>query len=310
PYDKITCKAPLRTVAHKLGLNCVDFDLNLAKESETEFTKIFSTKNSSVLLCKPKTGRTHQIRVHLQYLGYPIANDPLYCNPSIWGPDLGIEASIPDRNFSEIYNPSINPLNLPKNTPKIPLKHFDTKGHEIVATIDKPNANNSPINSSHDLAADASRDNIPQLNSNSSTNNPINSKYQPIINNLLDQIKTGSLTEFSRLFDKDYQNYISSISNNSPSQTAQNSNPNSQNISHSENTLLQSNQEDQTPCSDCGAIEYNFPKTQSELMIWLHALKYSGSNWEFETEMPLWASKDFEPNIPPYLLQSASILNK
>lgn len=32
------------------------------------------------------TGRTHQLRVHLQYLGYPIANDPIYCTDS-WGPD-------------------------------------------------------------------------------------------------------------------------------------------------------------------------------------------------------------------------------
>jgi tRNA pseudouridine synthase 9 len=32
----------------------------------------------SVVLCKPKTGRTHQIRLHLQYLGFPIGNDPNY----------------------------------------------------------------------------------------------------------------------------------------------------------------------------------------------------------------------------------------
>ena len=26
----------------------------------------------------PKTGRTHQIRIHLRYIGFPIANDPCY----------------------------------------------------------------------------------------------------------------------------------------------------------------------------------------------------------------------------------------
>lgn len=31
----------------------------------------------------------HQIRVHLQYLGYPIVNDPLYGDPRVWGPTIG-----------------------------------------------------------------------------------------------------------------------------------------------------------------------------------------------------------------------------
>ena len=29
--------------------------------------------------CHLKTGRTHQIRVHLSYIGYPVEGDPLYC---------------------------------------------------------------------------------------------------------------------------------------------------------------------------------------------------------------------------------------
>jgi len=36
---------------------------------------------SSLVLCEPKTGRTHQIRLHLKHLGTPIVDDPLY-NPS------------------------------------------------------------------------------------------------------------------------------------------------------------------------------------------------------------------------------------
>ena len=33
---------------------------------------------TSIVLCKPHTGRTHQIRLHLKCLGFPIANDPNY----------------------------------------------------------------------------------------------------------------------------------------------------------------------------------------------------------------------------------------
>lgn len=48
-----------------------------AKESITvfKFKHYDSKSNHSIIKCYPKTGRTHQIRVHLQHLGYPIAND-------------------------------------------------------------------------------------------------------------------------------------------------------------------------------------------------------------------------------------------
>ena len=32
----------------------------------------------SIVKCIPEDGRTHQIRVHLHWLGFPIVNDPLY----------------------------------------------------------------------------------------------------------------------------------------------------------------------------------------------------------------------------------------
>ena len=42
----------------------------------------------SIVHCLPLTGRTHQIRVHLQWLGHPIANDPIYANQRVFGPNL------------------------------------------------------------------------------------------------------------------------------------------------------------------------------------------------------------------------------
>ncbi len=51
------------------------------REAYTEFLKIVQRGGYAVLLVCPRTGRTHQIRVHLSFAGYPIAGDPLYGNP-------------------------------------------------------------------------------------------------------------------------------------------------------------------------------------------------------------------------------------
>lgn len=59
------------------------FDISESgKPSYTSF-KLLEYKNGfSLVECRPKTGRTHQIRIHLKYLGFPIINDILYGNNS------------------------------------------------------------------------------------------------------------------------------------------------------------------------------------------------------------------------------------
>lgn len=52
-------------------------DVN-AKEAITHFKVLERFNNNTLLECILDTGRTHQIRVHLSYIGYPVNNDPLY----------------------------------------------------------------------------------------------------------------------------------------------------------------------------------------------------------------------------------------
>ncbi|KAJ9072230.1 DRAP deaminase [Entomophthora muscae] len=75
PEGKIKCDEPIKTFSFKLGLNHVHPD---GKLCSTDFERVSFNGTSSLVKCQPLTGRTHQIRVHLLHLGYPIANDPLY----------------------------------------------------------------------------------------------------------------------------------------------------------------------------------------------------------------------------------------
>ncbi len=53
-------------------------DLLRGKEAETNFKVIERFKDSTLVECALKTGRTHQIRVHMAYIGYPVIGDPIY----------------------------------------------------------------------------------------------------------------------------------------------------------------------------------------------------------------------------------------
>ena len=52
------------------------------KKSETVFERLTQYKNATLVSASPKTGRTHQIRVHAKHLGHPIAGDERYSTPS------------------------------------------------------------------------------------------------------------------------------------------------------------------------------------------------------------------------------------
>ncbi|KAL2758745.1 hypothetical protein ACRALDRAFT_1061861 [Sodiomyces alcalophilus JCM 7366] len=118
PDGEIVCDQPILQISPRLGLNRVRAN---GKSARTVFKRLayypppedtegpepqvggrtaeeasaekhrpwINNKGHSIVRCLPLTGRTHQIRVHLQFLGHPIQNDPLYANRRVWGINLG-----------------------------------------------------------------------------------------------------------------------------------------------------------------------------------------------------------------------------
>ena len=48
------------------------------RNAVTEYEVVERFGKYTIVKCKLKTGRTHQIRVHMEYLGYPLVGDPKY----------------------------------------------------------------------------------------------------------------------------------------------------------------------------------------------------------------------------------------
>jgi RluA family pseudouridine synthase len=77
PSEPVTCTAALAWCDNG-ARGRASVSLEEGKESETRFTLIRVDGETSLVQCEPITGRPHQIRAHLQYLGHPIANDVAY----------------------------------------------------------------------------------------------------------------------------------------------------------------------------------------------------------------------------------------
>ncbi len=76
PHDYGRIEAPIgRDTQDRQKMTCTDKN---AKEAITNFKVIERFKDMTLVECRLETGRTHQIRVHMQYIGYPVYGDPKY----------------------------------------------------------------------------------------------------------------------------------------------------------------------------------------------------------------------------------------
>lgn len=79
PYNKGTVDVPLKKDETKFDRVCASED---GKKAITHFTVLKRYNDYTLLSLNLETGRTHQIRVHLSYIGHPLIGDTLYGNNS------------------------------------------------------------------------------------------------------------------------------------------------------------------------------------------------------------------------------------
>lgn len=75
-HDTGTIDAPIGRDSNNRQKMAVT-DVN-SKDAVTHFRVLERFNNKTLIECILETGRTHQIRVHLAYIGYPVCNDPAY----------------------------------------------------------------------------------------------------------------------------------------------------------------------------------------------------------------------------------------
>ncbi|MGN0966896.1 MAG: RluA family pseudouridine synthase [Candidatus Coprovivens sp.] len=78
PHETATIDAPIGRDPKDRKKMTVTADNS--KEAVTHLKVIKRYREHTLVSLKLETGRTHQIRVHMKYIGYPVYNDPVYTN--------------------------------------------------------------------------------------------------------------------------------------------------------------------------------------------------------------------------------------
>ena len=87
----VEVNAPIETVDPAQGIRMITSQGKLSR-SFFRFIAYDSDQDTSIVLCSPLTGRSHQLRVHLQWMGHSIVNDTLY--GGTLDPSLDLESGL------------------------------------------------------------------------------------------------------------------------------------------------------------------------------------------------------------------------
>ncbi|XP_013181230.1 PREDICTED: RNA pseudouridylate synthase domain-containing protein 2-like isoform X3 [Papilio xuthus] len=298
PDEEIECQEPIEVVSYKIGVCKVS---PKGKDCSTVFKRLGfnANNNTSVVLCKPKTGRMHQIRVHLQYLGYPVVNDPLYNHP-VFGPLrgkggdtggktdeqlvrdliaihnaenwLGVDAGDDDLLFSK-----------PVSDDKVGEDDCDTgpTSRESSPRLESPAPGLTPSSvMTPTLPSPSSGAEAPvDVAANSLCTLAPSPATSPAFNDDSNDAKSDKVTVATQTG--------CGAGTRAPSAAAVASLGTGAVGTGAADSLTAD-----PHCYEC-RVRYRDPRPR-DLVMYLHAWKYKGPGWEYETELPQWANVDWE----------------
>lgn len=121
PYDDIVVEKNIKTDEndHIKKMICDDGDGDYAK---TIFKKVISSEKYSIAEAELITGRTHQIRLHLAYLGFPIVGDTLYN----------------DKTYDDVDRQLLHSFEISFNDPRTnEERHYEVSDHADIINFSK-----------------------------------------------------------------------------------------------------------------------------------------------------------------------------
>ncbi|XP_064309193.1 pseudouridylate synthase RPUSD2 [Phalacrocorax carbo] len=246
PEHEVVCEEPILVVSYKVGVCRVD---PKGKVCKTVFQRLSYNGKTSVVKCLPRTGRTHQIRVHLQYLGHPIVNDPIY-NMEAWGPDRGKGGKV-DKTDEELLKALVE-----EHRSKQSLDILGISEEDLNASAENQDCGNAggctkagPVNESACPAEDAKD---PERNGAAACPLDSGSNQEKLENN----------KELGSWENRDGQ------------------------------TGGKSSEEKDPLCVECKTTRRD--PSPEELVMYLHALRYKGAEFEYCSKMPEWAAEEWE----------------
>lgn len=279
PEGELICEEPILVVSFKIGLCRVH---PKGKECRTVFQRLSFNGTTSVVRCLPLTGRTHQIRVHLQYLGFPILHDPVY-GSAAWGPQRGkgglvgksdeelLQALVEEHRSKE----SLHLLDIPDDGIGLVQEEGNTEagasGKE--AKIDRLDGSSEPERSGESCQTPRGCDGHTDVDTKEQKDCNLSSS-----SNTVTEVSQGTSSTAINT-TKDLNSNNNSLKSNGNQTEATDS---SQQVCPGTRDHL---------CSECKLVRPD--PTERELIMYLHALRYKGPDFEYCTELPDWAKEDW-----------------